>query len=166
MRPDSFPAFSLIKTEMKTAARQKTGCRNGIVRKKKSFRRPHGKKRRGLFLPVSGGHLAPIPVRYDRAPVCRKPSVRRARRAIVPLPAGKRHVNRGTGPAGTKGRHMPGHKAVPASGWRTPVPAEPSPDKTRPPEGKNGIKNFPYENGCRFTSITSPPCGLFSLLTD
>nr|DAG46833.1 MAG TPA: hypothetical protein [Caudoviricetes sp.] len=34
---------------MKTAARQKTGCRNGIVRKKKSFRRPHGKNRRGLF---------------------------------------------------------------------------------------------------------------------
>ena len=41
-----------------------------------------------------------------------------------------------------------------------------SPDKTRPPEGKNGVKNFPYGNGCRFTSITSPPCGLFSLLTD
>lgn len=124
------------------------------------------KPARSFFLPVSGGYLAPIPVRYDRAPVCRKPPVRRARRAIVPLPAGKRHVNRGTGPDGTKGRHMPGHKAVPASGWRTPVPAKPSLDKTRPPEGKNGVKNFPYGNGCRFTSITSPPCGFFSLLTD
>ena len=58
----SFPAFSLIKTEMKTAARQKTGCRNGIVRKKKSFRRPHGKKWRGLFsCPYREGTLRQYP---------------------------------------------------------------------------------------------------------